>query len=156
MALTPLEIRKQEFDKRMRGYDPEEVRAFLEKVAQELQARLEENLRLSERVKELDAKIEDYRRMEVLLRDTLTTAERTAQEAKRQAEREAEGIREQARVEAERILAAARAEEIRLRHELGTLEGQRLGLISELRGVIQSYLKVLDRLERGGLQSHPE
>lgn len=156
MALTPLEIRKQEFDRRMRGYDPEEVRSFLEKVAVELEARIEENLRLNERLKELDAKVEDYRRMEKILRDTLTTAERAAQETRGQAEREAEGIKEQARVEAERILAAARNEEVRLRQELGTLEGQRLGLISELHGVIQSYLKVLDRLERGGLQHRPE
>ncbi len=59
MPITPLEIRKQEFRKSLRGYDPHEVRSFLEMVSTELENLLRENAGLSEKVKDMDAKIED-------------------------------------------------------------------------------------------------
>ena len=57
MPITPLEIRKQEFKKKVRGYDPHEVREFLELIATELEELLRGNAGLSERVKDMDAKI---------------------------------------------------------------------------------------------------
>ena len=40
MKLTPLDIRKQEFKKLMRGYDPVEVDTFMEMVAADLEEAL--------------------------------------------------------------------------------------------------------------------
>ena len=53
MPITPLEIRKQEFRKMLRGYDPHEVRSFLEMVSTELESLLRENAGLNEKVKEI-------------------------------------------------------------------------------------------------------
>ena len=36
MKISPIEIRQQEFTKKMRGYDPDEVQNFLESLAEEL------------------------------------------------------------------------------------------------------------------------
>jgi cell division initiation protein len=92
MSITPLEIRKQEFRKSLRGYDPHEVRSFLEMASTELENLLRENAGLSEKVKDMDAKIEDYRRMEKILQDTLTTTQQAADELKSGARKEAETI----------------------------------------------------------------
>ena len=76
MRITPLDIRKQEFRKAMRGLDSDEVYAFLSTVAEEYEAALSDNKALRERVLELDDKVQEYRNLERTLRDTLLTAER--------------------------------------------------------------------------------
>ncbi len=148
MAITPLEVRKQEFRKALRGYDPREVREFLEMVSNEIEELLRNNASLSERVKDLDAKIEDYRRMEKILQDTLTTTQKAADELKDGARKEAETIIANAKVEAQRFLKNAQAELSRIKEETKLVEHQRLLLVSEFRGLLESYLRLLERLEK--------
>jgi len=147
MSITPLEIRKQEFRKTLRGYDPHEVRAFLEMVSTEIENSLRENASLAEKVKDMDAKIEDYRRMEKILQDTLTTTQKAADELKSGAKKEAETIIANARVEAQRFLKEAQTELARTKEETKMIEHQKLLLVSEFRGLLESYLRLLERLE---------
>lgn len=147
MPITPLEIRKQEFRKALRGYDPHEVRSFLEMVSTEIENLLRENAGLNEKVKDLDAKIGDYRRMEKILQDTLTTTQKAADEVKNGARKEAETIIANARVEAQRFLKEAQSELARIKEETKMIEHQKLLLVSEFRGLLESYLRLLERLE---------
>ena len=148
MPITPLEIRKQEFRKALRGYDPHEVKSFLEMVSTELENLLRENASLSERVKDLDGKIEDYRRMEKILQDTLTTTQRAAEELKNGARKEAETIIANARVEVQKYLKESQSELARIKEETKMIEHQKLLMVSEFRGLLESYLKLLERLEK--------
>lgn len=148
MPITPLEIRKQEFKKKVRGYDPHEVRDFLEMVATEIEELLRENASLTERVKDMDSKIEDYRRMEKILQDTLTTTQQAADELRSGAKKEAETVIANARVEAQRFLKEAQIELSKLREETKIVEHQKMLLVSEFRGLLESYLRLLERLEK--------
>ena len=148
MPITPLEIRKQEFKKKVRGYDPHEVRDFLEMLAMEIEELLRENASLNERVKDMDSKIEDYRRMEKILQDTLTTTQQAADELKSGAKKEAETVIANARVEAQRFLKEAQIELSKLREETKIVEHQKMLLVSEFRGLLESYLRLLERLEK--------
>ncbi|MGD8979154.1 MAG: DivIVA domain-containing protein [candidate division WOR-3 bacterium] len=148
MPITPLEIRKQEFKKKVRGYDPHEVHDFLDMVATEIEELLRENASLKERVKDMDSKIEDYRRMEKILQDTLTTTQQAADELKSGAKKEAETVIANARVEAQRFLKEAQIELSKLREETKIVEHQKMLLVSEFRGLLESYLRLLERLEK--------
>jgi cell division initiation protein len=148
MSITPLEIRKQEFKKKVRGYDPHEVHEFLEMLATEMEELLRENTGLAERVKDMDSKIEDYRRMEKILQDTLTTTQQASDELKSGAKKEAETIIANARVEAQRFLKDAQTELNKIREETKMAEHQKLLLVSEFRGLLESYLRLLERLEK--------
>lgn len=148
MAITPLEIRKQEFRKSLRGYDVHEVRSFLEMVSSEIEGLLRDNASLNDRVKDMDAKIEDYRRMEQILQDTLTTTQKAADDLKSGARKEAETIMANARVEAQRFLKEAQTELARIKEETKMIEHQKLMLVSEFRGLLESYLRLLERLEK--------
>ncbi|MFQ5630060.1 MAG: DivIVA domain-containing protein, partial [bacterium] len=53
MKLTPLDIKKQEFKKNLRGYDPIEVDAFLEMVANEFESLLREKNLFSDEILKL-------------------------------------------------------------------------------------------------------
>jgi cell division initiation protein len=148
MPITPLEIRKQEFRKSLRGYEVHEVRSFLEMVSTELEDLLRENAGLTEKVKDLDAKIGDYRRMEKILQDTLTTTQKAAEELRNGAKKEAETIIANAKVEAQRFLRDAQTELAKIKEETKMVEHQKLLLVSEFRGLLESYLRLLERLEK--------
>ena len=88
MNLTPLNIRKQDFDKSLRGYDPEEVEAFLDTVATQWEEMEDERRRLENKVQELENQMDHYsasrrhcrkpstRRVETLRRSLKTRSRR--------------------------------------------------------------------------------
>jgi cell division initiation protein len=117
-------------------------------VSNEIEALLREKAGLNEKVKDMDAKIEDYRRMEKILQDTLTTTQKAADEVKNGARKEAETIIANARVEAQRFLKEAQSELARIKEETKMIEHQKLLLVSEFRGLLESYLRLLERLEK--------
>jgi len=108
VKLTPLDVRKQIFRKTMRGFDPEDVRVFLDLVADEYEQILQENGMLSEKVRHLSDQIERYHSMEKTLQNSLLTAERVSEEARERARLEADAVVADARQRGERILEDSR------------------------------------------------
>ncbi len=147
MRLTPLDIRKQEFKKGMRGLDSDEVYAFLSTIADEYEAVLNDNKALRERLLELDDKVQEYRNMEKTLRDTLLTAERITVEAKDNARREAELIVKQAELDADRGSRDIKASASRLRQEIQSLKRQRESYMARMKGLVEAHLKFLQSAE---------
>lgn len=148
MRITPLDIRKQEFRKVMRGLDAEEVHAFLTTVADEYEAVLNDNKALQERLLELDDKVQEYRNMEKTLRNTLMTAERVNTEAKENARREAQLIVKEAEIEAEKTLRNIRNQQAALRQSIQELKRQKESYISRIRMVAEAHLKFIENAER--------
>lgn len=148
MRITPLDIRKQEFRKAMRGLDTEEVHAFLTTVADEYEAVLNDNKALKERLLELDDKVQEYRNMEKTLRNTLLTAERVNAEAKENARREAGLIIKEAEIEAEKTLRNIRNDQSALRNAVQELKRQKESYISRIRMVAEAHLKFIESAER--------
>jgi cell division initiation protein len=148
MRLTPLDIRKQEFKKGMRGLDSDEVYAFLSTIADEYEAVLNDNKALRERLLELDDKVQEYRNMEKTLRDTLLTAERITVEAKDNARREAELIIKQAELDADRGVRDIKANASRLRQEIQSLKRQRESYMARMKMLVESHLKFLETAEK--------
>jgi len=108
VKLTPLDIRKQTFRKTMRGFDPEDVRVFLDLIADEYEQILQENGMLNEKVRHLSDQIERYHTMEKTLQNSLLTAERVSEEARERARLEADAVVADARQRGERILEDSR------------------------------------------------
>jgi cell division initiation protein len=148
MRITPLDVRKQEFRKVMRGLDADEVYAFLSTVADEYEAALNDNKALRERLLELDDKVQEYRSIERTLRDTLLTAERVTVESKDNARREATLIVKEAQLQAERALRDITAEATRLRQEVQRLRSQRDAYVAKMRVVAESHVKFIESAER--------
>ena len=148
MRITPLDVRKQEFRRGMRGLDPDEVYAFLATVADEYEAALNDNKALRERLLELDDKVQEYRTIERTLRDTLVTAERVTVEAKDNARREATLIVKEAQLQAERALRDISSEAIRLRQEIQRLRSQRDAYVAKMKVVAESHVKFIESADR--------
>ena len=85
--------------------------------------------------------------MEKILQDTLTTTQKAADELKNGAKKEAEIIIANARVEVQKYLKESQSELARIKEETKMIEHQKLLMVSEFRGLLESYLKLLERLE---------
>lgn len=137
MALTPLEIRKKVFPVGLRGYATKEVRAFLTIVANELEELRKERAALAEKVDALTARIEAYEKTEKLLKDTLLTAQKVAEEMRANVEKERELMLEKIKQEAEK-----------LRADLKELQSRRALILDEIRGIANTYLALVERFEK--------
>jgi cell division initiation protein len=147
MRITPLDIRKQEFRKTMRGLDTDEVYAFLGTVADEYEAVLSDNKRLREHVVQLEERLNEFKSMETNLRNTLLTAERITADAKENARREADLIVRGAQVEAEKATEAIRSHTQQLRREILELKKHKDNYINRLRTLLESHVRMVDGFE---------
>ena len=92
MSITPAELRHVRFAQVRKGYDTEAVDRALESVADSIEELLHERHEIVERVRQLEAEVERYRDVEGTLSQTLTLAEKAAEELKAEAQAEANRI----------------------------------------------------------------
>lgn len=105
--LTPLEIQKQTFSRAIKGYHQDEVRAYLHLVAEEIERLLRENDRLSRESMSLREDLEDHSNRERILKDTLLSAQKVAEDLTANARKEAELIVKDAELLSERLIGQA-------------------------------------------------
>lgn len=148
MRVTPLDILQRKFTESRKGYEVDEVRAFLDQVRETLEDVLRENQRLKEEINRKDGEIASMRDAESDLKQTLTLARRVAEDLERGARREADVLLGEARLEAEKILMSASDEHRALQEDLMRLKANRARLSAELRAVVNTHARILDELER--------
>ena len=118
MKLTTLDLKKQQFGKTFRGLDPDEVRSFLDLVAQQWEEMQDEVRRAEERVVAAEHKLKHYERVEVALQEALESAREGARRAEVTAEQRAKLIVEEAELKALRVVNDAEQERHHLRQDL--------------------------------------
>jgi cell division initiation protein len=134
MPLTPVEIRHVELRRSFpRGYRRSDVDRLLNEIADSFEDVWRERADLADRLDELEVDAAKHRELETLLRSTLVSAERAAQEMKAQARREADLIVQEAHAEGRRVSREAAAEKRRLE-----------GDIRSIRALLRTALEGLD------------
>jgi cell division initiation protein len=133
MALTPVEIRHVKLGRSLTGYRRTETDRLLEEIVDSFEEVWRERADLQDKNERLESDIARYRDLETLLRKTLVTAERSAEELQEQARREADLVLGEARAEARNITQSAYAEREHLRAEA-----------SRIRALLRSALEVTD------------
>ncbi len=147
MRVSPLDIRKQEFTRTFRGYEPEEVDAFLQMLSTEWEEMRDDHRRLEEQVRGLEEKIRHYERVEEALQEALQTARDSSRKAVENAEDRAQNIIRNAEAEAYRIQGDAVARRDLLRQENSRLLNRRHELVARLRAFLTSEMEMLERFE---------
>src|SRR2546422_2040695 len=143
MKITPIDISGHRFAKRMRGYDPEEVRSFLNLVSGEFERLVIENNALKEELAQIKAGIADYKERERILKDTLVTAQKLAEDMKEEARKEAQLVVKEAEIRGGQLLdqAARKAGQIE-----GMIQNLRVERSEEHTSELQSRLHLVCRL----------
>ncbi len=146
MKLTPLDVRKQDFKKVLRGFDPEEVEAFLSMVADELESLIHERNRADEELIKLRTQLRDFQEVKQTLHNTLAKATDTVEETRMNSLREATLRISEAELQAEKITESARSELQELRHEINLLKTQKESFTRRLRHLLESQIELIDVL----------
>jgi cell division initiation protein len=147
MRITPLDIIQADFTPSRRGYDAEEVRAFLEKVRESLEEALKENYHLRQTLGARDEEIATLRQGEAGIKETLVLARQLAGEVRKAANREADVLVGEARIEAERILVSAQDEHRALMEHVTRLRVARTHLAAGLRALLETQARLLAEID---------
>ncbi|HUJ25274.1 MAG TPA: DivIVA domain-containing protein [Myxococcales bacterium] len=148
MKLTPLDLQQKSFRKvRLGGLDEKEVRQYLDLVASELEEMARKLNRQDEELRRREARINEFKDREQLLQQTLTTAQRLAEEMKAHGRKEADIVLSDAELQAEKIIANAQARRLQLIQEIDELKRARMSFIQQLQGIIEQHRSILEHIK---------
>jgi DivIVA domain-containing protein len=146
--LTPLDIRRYEFGRALRGYDPERVDQFREQVAQELERLGRVNQELEAKARGFHEQLRAFRERDKAINEALVSAQQLRGDIREQAEKEGQLIIREARAEGDRIVEEARGDIRRMEEQLAALERTRRSYLSHIRVVLERQLSELNAVEQ--------
>jgi cell division initiation protein len=144
MNITPLDITQKQFRRTLRGFDREEVEAFLGLVAVEFEALVKDNLAVREDNQRKAEDIAEYRSRERALQETLVTAQKASEEIREAARKEAEITIADAELQAEKIVQGAHSRFLRIVDDINELKRQRVQFEAGIRSLVESHLKLME------------
>ena len=142
--LTPLDVRKQEFRKAMRGYEFLEVEDFRSRVADEMERLVREKIAFEDRHRAVVEQLETFREREKAMNEALVAAQQLRAETKEQAERAAQMIVRAAEAVAETRLERAHRDIEKLQDSAEALSRQHHAYLSVLRNIVERQKAELD------------
>src|SRR5256886_9442311 len=145
--LTPLDVRKQEFRKSLRGYEPMGVEDFRVRVADELERILRERSVLEERVAALGEQLRAYRERERAMNEALVPAQQLRDATHAAAQREAQVIVGRAAAAARRVLDAAGAAKADVERQAAEVQRQYQQYVGGFRALLERQLAELRALD---------
>jgi DivIVA domain-containing protein len=145
--LTPLDVRRYEFGRVLRGYDPERVDQFREQVAGELERLTRVNQELEQKARSFHDQLKAFRERDKALNDALVSAQQLRSEMKDQSERESNLILREAQAQAESIVANAQSDIRRAEEELASIDRFRRNYLTQLRVFVERQLAEITAAE---------
>src|SRR3954469_11998365 len=146
-TLTPLDIRKQEFRKSLRGYETEGVEDFRVRVADALERAIRDRQVLEERVAALTEQLRVFRERERAMNEALVAAQSLRQETRAAAEREGQVIVREAQAEAKRVLDEVKNAESAVQARMAGTERAFQQYVGGFRALLERHLGELRALD---------
>lgn len=141
--LTALDVRRYDFGRSLRGYDPERVEQFRTQVAEELERLSRLTQELESKARNFHEQLRAFRDRDKALNEALISAQQLRADLREQAERESQIILREAQVEAERNMEFARQELGRMEEQIGALDRTRRTFIAQMRVMVERQLAEL-------------
>lgn len=153
--ITAIEIRQHVFKKALRGYDKDEVAAFLNSVSMEWERLVEEQRRTKIDLEKTQSSLDNLRQVESALHKTLLQAEETSKTTMEHAKRDAELKLAEAESKSKEILQRAIEERSRIEMQITELVSRRNEILQQLKSYLQAQterLKTFEEKEMKGAQ----
>ena len=144
MKITPLEIRQKSFEKKLRGYDKDEVNAFLLTLSQVWEQVMEENKALKLNFDNAQREIKQLREVENSLFKTLKTAEATGANMIDQANKAADLHLRETQMSADALLNEAKS---KARIVIEEADDKATQIVEEMEHEVKSIAQVYRNLE---------
>jgi cell division initiation protein len=154
MKISPMDIQRQEFTRVLRGYDREEVRTYLNIVAEEVAALQRERDSFDQQVQNMQGLLDEHRQREAILKNTLLTAQRVSEEIREVARKQSENTVKEAEMQADRLLELAQGRAHEVERGILDLRAQRTALRTDIRSVLTRLTHLLDLQEEAELEDN--
>lgn len=145
MTITPLDIQQQQFKGKMfGGLDAEDVDAFLQAIAAEMEGLLRENTELKEQVNRQNRELSEMAERDKELRETMLAARTITEEMKANTQKEGELIIAEAQQQARRLVDEAERTVAELQVKVQEGRRQRLQFELELKGLLDTHARLIE------------
>jgi cell division initiation protein len=149
-----MDLQRQTFAQRLRGFDTAEVRTYLNIVAEEVAALQRERDGLEQEVQSLRALVDEHRQRETILKNTLLTAQRLSEEIKEVARKQSESVVKEAEIQADRLLELAQSRAQEVERGILDLRAHRSSLRTDVRALITRLTHILDLQEEAEVEDN--
>jgi cell division initiation protein len=145
MKISMKEASKKVFKKEFYGYSVEEVKTYIDSLAQQLHQVTQENNALKEQVMSLENQLSEYKKTDQILRETISTATQMSEIIKEDAKKEAHHILQEARNEAEKSKSEA-LQSLKIMYvELSELKNAKENFERNLKSLAQAHIDFIER-----------
>ncbi len=136
------------FNTVFRGYDKDEVKAYLDNVIKEYETLLNSKKQADKEIIDLKKKLEYYENLESTLNRALFSAESAGDDIKKMARREAESLINEAKKNANRIINDALIKAEKASDSADRLRRNTELLKRKLKRIIEAQLEVIEEMDR--------
>jgi len=143
MNLTPLDIQRQTFSRALKGYNVDEIRAYLQLIAEEIERLIRDVDRLARENAMLREDLDEHNARERILKDTLLSAQKVSEDVKANAQKEAELIVKDAELLSERLTSQAMTRVADLERTIQDLKIERKSARNKLQTTIDTIQQLL-------------
>jgi len=147
MKFTPFSIKAQEFNKSVRGYDKDEVKAFLEALSNEFERLQNKNDKINAQLEIYVDEIKEFKKLEKTLQSTLVSAQESSGKAVESAKKQNQLIIKEAEIKAQQLIEKAKEEANFIRTSVLKLREEKNLLIAKLKAMIESQAGLIDMTE---------
>ena len=147
----------EKFNRTLRGYDPEEVNNFLDKVIGQVEQMVDEIKDKDKKIRELESlekenqllkeKIVRYERMEHTLNRAIMMAQKTSEQIKINAHKESETVLNDAKMNANRIINEALLKAEKAEQDANTLQRNINIFKRRVKDIVEAQLEVVSELD---------
>ena len=145
--LTPIDIQRQDFEVKLRGYNADEVDDFLDLVGKDYEKLYKDNAELREEVKRLNASLEQYKQMEQTLQQSIVLAQTAAEDIKKSAAEKANVIVNEAQTKSEGMYRQLDLDIQNKKNELSGMIAEVSGYKTRIKGICSAILEMLEKME---------
>lgn len=154
MKISPMDVQRQTFATRMRGFDRDEVRSYLNLLSEELADFQREHAALEREVQSLRELLDEHRQREQMLKNTLLTAQRLSEEIRETSRKQAESTVKEAELQADKLVELAQSRARAVEKDTLDLRAMRQGLREDIRSLMTRLVHVLDLQEEAEVEDN--
>ena len=154
MKISPMDLQRQTFKRGFRGFDPEEVRAYLNLLAEELAEQHHAQAALEQELSSLRLRVQEHKEREQILKNTLLTAQRVSEELREASRKQAEAVVKEAELQADRLIELAQSRAREVERDTLDLRSMRQNLRTDIRALIQRLSHILDLQEEAEVEDN--
>lgn len=159
--LTPLELQKIEFKKKMGGYSAMDVDEIFTIMKGDYENLYKENIKLRDRLEVLEDLVNKYKGMEDTMRDTLIVAQKAADDLNKSALEKAEAIVQKAEADAEFIREGARVRAFETLKQKEQMSNDLYAYSVQINAILDAQKQLVEKIlnsrsDNNGLQSDTE